>query len=736
MIEFPLRPRIDLCSDWEFVRGKVNRGWLSGRGPCGEPVDLPHCWNLDDTYQYDRKSYQGFGGYRREFHVPKVATGGTWYLCAGGFYGIGDAWLDGRRLDRFDGQYLGFEIPLPPTLDHGPHVIAVRLENRFHRNVLPGKKDPDFLLYGGLTGGVWIEQRPWPRLDIRSTVIACTPNPDESEKVEVQTFVSSPHGASADAHIHWTITDQGGTPVARTEAARASGLTATVATVAEPRCWSPEHPDLYWAEGRVENDSGVIDVIRVRFGITRAEFRSREGFFLDGRPTELHGVNRHESIPGLGSALPTEIHRSDTKLLKQYGCNMVRLSHYPQAPAFLDACDEIGIMAYSELASWKSVRSSRGWRRAARRQFGDLIVRDRHHASVIVWGMGNESRSRKTYLELRRIARDLDPARPVTYAENHLYRARRQKTTGIPDVWSTNYELEVLEPARDSSRLEIVFVSECCNHPKSIKGDECEELEQIRVIEAEWTAMSGIDGLAGHTVWSFCDYATEHRERYRRQNGLFDAWRRPKMAAELFRARYADDAFVALFLVEAAPAGDRSPFCTVHQRSGEPAPDRWLHVFSNCEKIEVHQAGSPVILLEGGIHSVVGIARDRGRIEARGFLRGRSMTTVCDPWGTAAEIVLSPSRSVLQPGTTGAIEVAVTDADGRRVDDWNGLVTLSATGSVELSCFNPENTVVIARGEGRVYARRHPSGGEATIMATADGIAPGSLTLSDAVSAE
>ncbi len=227
--------------------------------------------------------------------------------------------------------------------------------------------------------------------------------------------------------------------------------------------------------------------MRVRFGIIRSEFRPEEGFFLDGVRIDLHGCNRHESIPGLGNALPEELHRADASLLKDYGCNFVRLSHYPQHPAFLDACDELGIMVYAEIASWKSVSSSRAWRRAARRQMRDLILRDRHHPSVIVWGMGNESRSRKAFVEMREIARELDPVRPVTYAENHLYRARREKTTGIPDVWSVNYELEVLEEARDACRLQNVIASECCNFPRSRKGDDGAELTQVATLKYEWS---------------------------------------------------------------------------------------------------------------------------------------------------------------------------------------------------------------------------------------------------------
>ena len=715
MIEFPLRPRCDLNSGWEFIRGKVGRRWLSGRGRAGEAVDLPHCWNLDDTYQRGRKSYRGFGAYRSEIQLPEAEADGTWYLCAGGFYGIGDVWLDGRRLDRVNGQYLGFDIPLPPSLGPEPHVIAIRLDNRFHRNVLPGKKDPDFLLYGGLAGGVWVEQRPWPNLDIRSTVVACIPNRDGSETVEARTSVSNPHGASSNAHIHWIISDQAGAQVTETEPIPATGMTEVTATVTEPRCWSPEHPHLYWAEGRLENDSGVIDVIRVRFGIARAEFRPRQGFFLDGRRVDLHGVNRHESIPGLGSALPAEIHRSDARLLKRYGCNLVRLSHYPQDPAFLDSCDELGIMVYAELASWKSVRASRGWRRAATRQFRDLITRDRHHPSVIFWGMGNESRSRKAYLQLRDVARELDPARPVTYAENHLHRARRHKTIGIPDVWSTNYELDVLDQARDSSRLETVFLSECCNHPTSIKGEMEEELAQVLLIKREWTAMAEVEGLAGHAVWSFADYSTEHRQRYRRQNGLFDAWRRPKMAAELFRARYSIEPFISLFITRSDVGRD-------------------LHIFSNCKEIRLIADDRSATELTGAWHHRLAIDEAWTGLRVEGSRDGVTVERAYRAPGVAATIGLAINDTEAEPGRLIAIDLAIQDSNERPVDSWNDHIRVEVRGDGRLYPFTPKNDVLVARGEGRVFLKIGRARSPITLTAMADGLEPGELTVSPLIS--
>ncbi len=729
MIETPLRIRHDLSLGWEFVKGRVGHGWLRGRGDGGEMVDLPHSWNDRDTFQYGRRSYSGFGAYRRELDLPRPPGSGFWRLRSEGFFGIANVRLDGTLLARVDGQYLGFDIDLPGSLAAGPHVLAVRLDNLFHRNVLPGRRDPDFLLYGGLAGRVWLEWVTAFRIEEDSVEVVCTPGPEGAEILELRCRVNGLEGSSKTSDLSWIITSADGEQIAASGPVRVGEDTTVVPTmIRDPRCWSPDKPRLYWAECQLETGADPADAVRVRFGITRAEFRPRRGFFLDGTRVDLHGCNRHEAIPGFGSALPPEVQRADAELLKDYGCNFVRLSHYPQHPTFLDACDELGIMVYAEIATWKSVRSARGWRRAARRQMHDLILRDRHHPSVILWGMGNESRSRKAYSELRGIANELDPERPVTYAENNLYRARRQHTIGISDVWGLNYELDVLEDACTSSRLENVIASECCNHPISIKGDDREELTQVATLEHEWELMMDRPYLAGHAVWSMIDYATEHRKRYRRLAGLFDAWRRPKMAAELFRARYAEEPMISLFDTAPGPATPPSRF-----RRDVPAArnrgDRELHVFTNCESVRLRRDGEPLIDLEGAIHFVVPIGDAFEEISAAGSRRGSNIEARHHRYGRASRIELVAHDGVFTPGRTITIDVAIFDDDGVTVRDWNEHVHLQAEGDARLHTYTDSGEVVMARGEGRAYLTLGSREGEVVVTAMAGGLAAGTATI-------
>ena len=712
MIETPLRQRHGLSLGWEFERKRVSHRWLGGRGEGGETVDLPHCWNREDTFQYGRRSYSGHGAYRRIVDLPaSPEASGSWRLRSEGFYGVGDVWLDGRAIARFDGQYLGFDIGLPAALPPGRHPLAVRLDNLWQRNVLPGRRDPDFLLHGGLAGRVWVEWVPELHIDPDRVEVVCTPTPDGAEKLELRCGINGLESLPDNPRLSWVVTASDGGQVAVAGPAPVGADVSVMSTVIPtPRCWSPDDPQLYWAEARLETDKGIADTVRVRFGLTRAEFRPDQGFFLDGERIDLHGCNRHAAIPGLGNALPEEIHRADARLLKDYGCNFVRLSHYPQHPAFLDACDELGIMVYAEIASWKSVRSSRGWRRAARRQMRDMILRDRHHPSVVLWGMGNESRSRKAYLELSAIVRELDPTRPATYAENHLYRARREKTIGIPDVWSVNYELDVLAEARDAARLRNVILSECCNHSTSVKGDDREELTQVTTLEREWEIMAGRPYLAGHSVWGLTDYATEHRRRYRRLNGLFDAWRRPKMAAELFRARYSCEPFVSLFLTG---------------RAGE----KRIHIFTNCELVRLTRDDEPVIELEGAVHHVVDLEGGFTAVKAEGVRAGVTVRNELRAWGEAAVVMFSIDEAEVAPGRTVAVDLTICDGAGIPVQDWNGHIQVEAEGDARILAYTDAGEVLMARGEGRAYLGLGRDGGEIVITAGADGLSSGTAII-------
>jgi hypothetical protein len=298
----------------------------------------------------------------------------------------------------------------------------------------------------------------------------------------------------------------------------------------------------------------------------------------------------------------------------------------------------------------------------------------------------------------------------VTYAENHLYRARREKTPGIPDVWSVNYELDVLPEARDAARLRNVVLSECCNHSMSVKGDDREELTQVATLEREWEIMAGRPYLAGFAVWGFTDYATEHRQRFRRLNGLFDAWRRPKMAAELFRARFAEKPFVSLFL-------------TGH------AGEKKVHVFTNCELVRLTPDDMPPVELTGALHHTVNLAEGFSEVRADGVRGGVTVSNELRAWGEAATVRILVDESEVAAGRTIAVDLSIRDEAGIPARDWNGHVRVATEGDARVLAYTDAGEVLMARGEGRAYLELPPSGGEAVITAHADGLTPGKASV-------
>jgi beta-galactosidase len=512
-------------------RINLEQGWLFRQRGKSAAVTLPHCWNVDDTFRPGVAYFRGKGSYTCTFSLPgQHDAAAEWFLCSEGFYGRGAVEMNGKSLGRVDGSYLGFCINVSESLMPGSeNVLSITLNNRHHRYMLPGIKDPDFVLYGGLAGRVWLERRPLMRFVDDRIHIRCV-----DDTVQIDCDLCGVNGAG-DVSVSWQILDAAGNGMAEASA-DAAGRT-TFSGLARFDRWDVESPTLYTAQGVLSVDGKPVDEVSRRFGVRTIEFRRGEGFILNGRRVEIRGCNRHESMPGYGSALSPEQHRADAEAIRDMGLNAVRLAHYPQHPAFLDACDEMGILVYAEIATWKSVTTG-GWLDAAERQLRGMILRDRHHPSIILWGLGNESRSRPAYERLGAVAHELDPDRFTIYAENHLYRAKRQNALNLVDVWGCNYELDVLDEVVDYCTTGVALVSECSNSPHAVPGDEAMEQDQVERIARDLDTIAAHPACAGFFIWSFQDYATLRKKRYKRHCGLVDAWRQPKPAARMLKERF------------------------------------------------------------------------------------------------------------------------------------------------------------------------------------------------------
>ncbi len=585
------RLEMELNDGWRFMQGRAGGAEMAE----GTTVRLPHCWNQQDAFQDGVAYYRGWGSYELTFDGPEAfeAADRTWHLVSEGFYGTGSVALNGGRGTRVDGAYLGFSVDVTKSLQFGEsNCLRVELTNRCRSTVLPGIAMPDFLLYGGLSGRLRLVGRPTVAI-AESGVVTGDLGGEGQGLLGLDLTVGNGSERPHTCQLNLQVIDPDSDAIVFAEAGDrfdcAAGESRDLALeygLDEVEAWSPTSPQLYRVVLELLVDGEPWDVLERRIGFRHVEWRSADGFYINGERTELRGVNRHESMPGLGRALSRDLHRLDAETIHGMGLNLVRLSHYPQSPEFLEACDELGVLVYPEIATWKSVRGYGRWLANAEDQMRRMVARDAHHPSVIIWGMGNESQSRRAYRRLRAVVQATDPAdRPVTYAENHLYRAQRRKSVGIPDVWGVNYEFDALGEGIEASRLQLALVSECANYPHTERGTWAAEQPQLDAILEALSRCEGDARVVGYALWCYNDYATLRKERYRRFSGLVDAWRLPKLAASLLQVRNAAQPTVAGVVIA----------------DGSQAQ---LVVFSNCGAVRVEGLSDPIELVPADGYAV------------------------------------------------------------------------------------------------------------------------------------
>jgi len=330
---------------------------------------------------------------------------------------------------------------------------------------------------------------------------------------------------------------------------------------------------LYFMEVTLLQGDRVVDVDKVRFGFREAEFRADGGFYLNGERVKLFGLNRHQTYPYIGSAAPARLQRKDAEILKyELACNIVRTSHYPQSPHFLDRCDEIGLMVFEEIAGWQHIGDQQ-WQDASLSELESMIIRDRHHPSIILWGVRvNESPDDDAfYTRTNALAHALDPTRQTSGARCFL------GSSLLEDVYAYNdFSNTVLPPSEQP-----YLISEFAGHMFPTKTwDQEERLIEHALLHAKIQDLQlADDRIAGAIGWCAFDYATHlefgsgDRICY---HGVMDIFRLPKWAAYFYRSQKDPAKEIVLQAATHWTMGDRS--------EGGFNP---LVVFSNCDEIEV-----------------------------------------------------------------------------------------------------------------------------------------------------
>jgi len=549
-----------------------------------ELVTLPHTNKKLPWHSFDEKTYEFVSVYRRHFKLPAAVRSKKVFVDFGAAMSASTVWLNGHRLGDYKGGYTPFSFDLTPHIDWaGENVLAVELDSGERTDIPPFGGEIDYLTFGGIYRDVSLRiVSPWHLENIFARprdVLSDHPG------VDVSCFVTlvptPPAGLSLEVELRdgdrvvSTARQSLDKPAVKIDEAGGHEFVLTLANFGAVERWDLDKPRLYTVVARLQADSTKLDEFRCRIGFREARFTDH-GFELNGKIVKLRGLNRHQTFPWVGQAMPARVQKRDAYILKkELKCNIVRTSHYPQSPHFLDACDVLGLLVLEEIPGWQHTGDA-AWQDLAVDNVRRMIRRDWNHPSIILWGVRiNESRDNHDfYTRTNGVARALDPTRP-TGGIRYNYQSEF-----LEDVFTMNDFGFPLRPPNHPLYLNTEFIGH--TYPTKM-SDPSERLTEHALRHARIHNQLGSNPqYAGGIGWCAFDYNTHDnfgsgdRICY---HGVSDIFRLPKPAAFFYKSQC--DSAEEIVLEPAfqwSARGDWSNF--------NPSTSNSAIVFSNCDHLK------------------------------------------------------------------------------------------------------------------------------------------------------
>ena len=398
----PVRTVLDFNWNWKFVWDDVPGAHAAGYDDREwREVRLPHDWSIErsftqeDTIGITAWLPAGVGWYRKTFAMPEQARGRVTWIEFDGVYRNSEVWLNGQRLGERPYGYSPFAYDLTPYLRYGdrPNVLAVRVNRS-------SPIDSRWYPGSGIYRNVKLVTAAPAHIPQYGVFVNTPEVTSERAEVSVQAEVVNRASSAQTVRLMIELYDPNGVVVGQQEAALSieAGERCAVEqvfSIARPRLWSTDDPNLYSAWCRVVGESGLLDEVETPFGIREIRFDPETGFYLNGENTLFKGVCLHHDGGCVGAAVPIGVWERRLKALKEAGCNAIRTSHNPPAAEFLDLCDRMGFLVQDEaFDAWTHPKTEAGYGNDFP-EWGEadvkaMVLRDRNHPSVVMWSVGNE----------------------------------------------------------------------------------------------------------------------------------------------------------------------------------------------------------------------------------------------------------------------------------------------------------------------------------------------------------
>ncbi len=530
----------------------INRKWRYSR----TQVEGGHDKNFDDSkfdqvviphtnvplpwHGFDEKSYEFVSLYRRRFKLPPAAKGKHVFVDFEGVMTASTVWINGTRLGEYKGGYTPFSFDLTPHLDFdGENILAVDVDSSERPDIPPFGYEIDYLTFGGIYREVSLRVVPSTFVEniFAHPKDVLTPTPS----VDVDCFIQHLNPGRESLQLEVELRD-GDRVIAKNKQTLSASPTAGSEPVKSTihfeklgniKLWSLEQRNLYTVHVRLLRNSQVVDEDSRPFGFREAQFTDH-GFELNGKVIKLRGLDRHQTFPWVGQAMPGRAQRRDADILRnKLKCNIVRTSHYPQSRHFLDACDEIGLLVLEEIPGWQHI-GDKDWQDISVDNVSRMIRRDWNRPSIILWGVRiNESRDNHDfYTRTNARAHQLDPTRQTGGIRYF------QESEFLEDVFTMNDFGFPLKPPNHPRYLNTEFVGH--TYPtKTI--DQVERLTEHTIRHARvHDQLASNPQYAGGIGWCAFDYNTHgnfgsgDRICY---HGVTDIFREPKPAAGFYKSQ-------------------------------------------------------------------------------------------------------------------------------------------------------------------------------------------------------
>src|SRR5882757_3115859 len=547
----------------------INRGWryrkrfteptvaLEFDDSSFERVNIPHTNTKLPWHAFDDKDYEFVSIYRREIKVPAGAKGKRIFVDFEGVMLASTVYLNGKKLVEYKGGYTPFSFELTDHLNYaGKNVLAVKVDSTERKDIPPFGDEVDYLTFGGIYREVSLRIVPQTYIEnIYTKPVNVLTAPGLDTEIYLDRSASAKPGKlslnielrqgniviakSTEKIAAPTVTRK----IDESDAGQAQGAKPFADTDKPARViklghlkdislWDVDRPILYNVHVQLLDDGKVIDEVSRRVGFREAIFTD-QGFSLNGKIIKLHGLDRHQTFPWVGQAMPGRVQRQDAKVLRlDLRCNIVRTSHYPQSRHFLDACDALGLPVLEEIPGWPHI-GDKAWQDIAVDNVRRMVRRDWNHPSVILWGVRiNESRdNHEFYTRTNALAHALDSARQTGGIRYF------QESEFLEDVFTMNDFGWPLKAPNHPRYLNTEFVGHTFP-TKTIDSKERLQEHTIRHARVHDTLASSPQ-YAGGIGWCAFDYTTHNnfgsgdRICY---HGVMDIFRTPKPAAGFYKS--------------------------------------------------------------------------------------------------------------------------------------------------------------------------------------------------------